>query len=418
MAIGKGLEKGYLSEDEAKKLSSEAFSGIECADKKVLVIIPDHTRTAPVSLFFKIITAQIGKKTKKLDYLVALGTHPPMEEEKILKLVGISRKEKEEKYSRVNFFNHKWNDPAFLTTIGTIPENKIEAISNGLLKENVEVQVNKMILNYDFIIIVGPVFPHEVVGFSGGNKYFFPGIAGPEVLHFFHWLGALITNPEINGTKDTPVRKVIDIASSFIKKPKLCFCLVIKDKRLSGLFIGKPEEAWSEAADLSSKLNIVYKDKTFKKVLGIAPKMYDDLWTAGKVMYKLENIVEDGGELIIYAPHITEVSYTHGKLLDEIGYHVRDYFLKQTGKFSRIPGGIKAHSTHVKGIGTYENGIEKPRIKVYLATEIPQERCKKINLGYKDYKSINLADWEDKEDEGILLVPNAGETLYRLKQKN
>ena len=415
MVIGKGLDRGSLSDEEVINFSSKALSNNDLNGKRVLVIIPDHTRTAPVSLFFKIITTQLEKKVTKLDYLVALGTHPPMEEEKILKLVGISQKERKEKYSRVNFFNHKWDDPDSLTTIGTIPENKIEEVSNGLLKENVKVQVNKMILNYDYIIIVGPVFPHEVVGFSGGNKYFFPGIAGPEVLHFFHWLGALITNPEINGTKDTPVRKVIDIASSFIKKPKLCFCLVIKDKKLSGLFIGKPEEAWSKAADLSNKLNIVYKDKTFKKVLGIAPKMYDDLWTAGKVMYKLENIVEDGGELIIYAPHITEVSYTHGKLLDKIGYHVRDYFLEQPDKFPRIPGGIKAHSTHVKGIGTYKDGIEKPRINVTLATGIPKERCEKINLGYKNYKSIDLSDWKNKEHEGILLVPNAGETLYRLK---
>jgi nickel-dependent lactate racemase len=338
-----------------------------------------------------------------------------MKKEQILKLVGIPQEEKENKYSSIDFFNHKWDDPQSLTTIGRIPEDKIEEVSNGLLKENVEVQVNKMILDYDFLIIVGPVFPHEVVGFSGGNKYFFPGIAGPEVLHFFHWLGALITNPEINGTKDTPVRKVIDIASSFIKKPKLCFSLVIKDKKLSGLFIGKPEEAWSKAADLSSKLNIIYKDKAFKKVLGIAPKMYDDLWTAAKVMYKLENVVEDGGELIIYAPYITEVSYTHGKIIDKVGYHVRDYFLEQSSKFSWVPGGIKAHSTHVKGIGTYEDGKEKPRINVILATKISEERCKKINLGYKNHKSINISDWENKEDEGILLVRNAGETLYRLK---
>ncbi len=415
MVIGKGLDKGFLSNKEVINLSTRALSDIDCTDKRVLVIIPDHTRTAPVSLFFKTIFDSIERKVKKLDFLIALGTHPPLKKEQILKLVGISQEEKEKEYSSVDFFNHKWDDPKSLTTIGTISEDKIEDVSNGLLKENVEVQVNKIILDYDFLIIVGPVFPHEVVGFSGGNKYFFPGIAGPEVLHFFHWLGALITNPQINGTKDTPVREVINIASSLIKIPKLCFSLVIKDKKLSGLFIGKPEEAWSKAADLSSKLNIIYKDKPFKKVLGIAPKMYDDLWTAGKVMYKLENIVENGGELIIYAPHITEVSYTHGKTIDKVGYHVRDYFLKQANKFSWVPGGIKAHSTHVKGIGTYENGIERPRINIFLATEIPEERCKRINLGYKDYKSINLSDWKNKEDKGILLVPNAGETLYRLK---
>ena len=330
-------------------------------------------------------------------------------------MVGISEKEKNQKYSSIDFFNHSWDNPNALTTIGTISESEIEQISNGLLKENVEVQVNKIIFNYNCLIIVGPVFPHEVVGFSGGNKYFFPGIAGTEVVHFFHWLGALITNPEINGKKQTPVRKVIDIASSFIKIPTLCFSLVIKDKKMSGLFIGNPQESWSKAADLSGKLNIVYKDKTFKKVLGIAPKMYDDLWTGGKVMYKLENVVQDGGELIIYAPHIREVSYTHGEILDRVGYHVRDYFLKQPDKFSWVPGGIKAHSTHIKGIGTYKNGIERPRINVFLATSIPEERCKKINLGYKDYRAINLSDWEDKEDKEILLVPKAGEILYQVK---
>jgi nickel-dependent lactate racemase len=415
MAIGKGLDKGYLTHEEALDISSDALSEIDFTGKKVLVIIPDHTRTAPVDLFFKIIFELIGKKVKKLDFLVALGTHPPMKKERILKLVGISPEEKEDKYSSIDFFNHKWDDPGSLAVIGTIPEDKIEEITGGLLKENVVVKINKMILDYDMLIIVGPVFPHEVVGFSGGNKYFFPGIAGPEVLNFFHWLGALITNLEINGVKETPVRKVIDIASSFIKIPKICFSLVIKDKKLSGLFIGSAEEAWAKAADLSSKLHIIYKNRTYKKVLGIAPKMYDDLWTAGKVMYKLEKVVENGGEIIIYAPHVTEVSYTHGAILDKVGYHVRNYFLAQKDKFSWVPGGIKAHSTHVKGIGTYKKGVEKPRINVFLATGIPEERCKLINLGYKDLDSINLSEWENKEDEGILLVHNAGETLYRLK---
>ena len=415
MVIGKGLDSGYLCREDVIDISSRALSNIDFNAKRTLVIIPDHTRSAPVGQFFRVISDLIGKKVEKLDFIIALGTHPPMEYANILKHIEISEEEKKEKYSSIRLFNHQWDNPESLASIGTISEDKIEEITSGLMKESVTVDINKKILDYDILIIVGPVFPHEVVGFSGGNKYFFPGIAGPEVLNFFHWLGALITNPEINGTKDTPVRKVIDIASSFIKKTKICFSLVVKDKKLSGLFIGKPEEAWRKAADLSEKLHIVYKDKKFKKVLGIAPKMYDDLWTAGKVMYKLENIVEDGGELIIYAPHITEVSYTHGKTLDKIGYHVRDYFLAQKEKFSWVPGGIKAHSTHVKGIGTYKNGIEKPRINVILATKIPEERCNRINLGYKDYKSIDISNWENKEEEGILLVRNAGETLYRLK---
>ena len=181
MVIGKGSDKGYLSDEEVINLSAKALSHIDCKDKKVLVIIPDHTRTAPISLFFKTIFDLLGKKVKKLDFLVALGTHPPLKKENILKLVQITQEEKEGKYASVDFFNHKWDDPKALTNLGTIPKDKIEEVSDGLLKENVKVQVNKIILDYDFLIIVGPVFPHEVVGFSGGNKYFFPGIAGPEV---------------------------------------------------------------------------------------------------------------------------------------------------------------------------------------------------------------------------------------------
>jgi nickel-dependent lactate racemase len=161
-------------------------------------------------------------------------------------------------------------------------------------------------------------------------------------------------------------------------------------------------------------VHIVYKDRPYQTILGLAPEMYDDIWTAGKVMYKLEPILADGGTLIIYAPHITEISYTHGKYLDRIGYHTRDYFLKRMDQFSGIPRGIIAHSTHVKGIGTFIDGVEKPRANVILATGISKERCEKVNLGYMNPKEIKMADYENKENEGILVVRHAGEVLYRL----
>jgi nickel-dependent lactate racemase len=195
----------------------------------------------------------------------------------------------------------------------------------------------------------------------------------------------------------------------------MCLSLVVKGEALAGLYVGTPEEAFSAAADLSNQLHVIYKDHPFQQVLSCAPRMYDDLWTGGKCMYKLEPVVADDGELIIYAPHISEVSVTHGTTIKKIGYHVRDYFVKQMDKFSDIPGGIMAHSTHVKGIGHFENGAEKPRIHVTLATQIPEHVCKQINLGYRDPNSINIEDWKDREDEGILYVPKAGEMLYRLK---
>jgi hypothetical protein len=143
--------------------------------------------------------------------------------------------------------------------------------------------------------------------------------------------------------------------------------------------------------------------------------MYDELWVGGKCMYKLEPVVADGGELIIYAPHIHEVSVVHGALIESIGYHCRDYFLKQWDKFKDIAWGTLAHSTHVRGVGTYEDGVEHCRIQVTLATGIPEETCCKINLGYRDPASIRFEDYKDREDEGILFVPKAGEMLFRLE---
>lgn len=415
MLIGYGSKDKALSEGEIYCLGEKAFSSLSLKNSRILVLIPDHTRTCPVGLFFRIFYELLYKKVKKLDYLLALGTHKPLSFEKILERVEISQKLYKEKYKNIGLYNHLWEEEDIFKTIGVIPASRIKEITGGLFSKEVVIKINKIIFEYDLVIILGPTYPHEVVGFSGGNKYLFPGIAGKEIINFFHWLGAIITNPVINGVKDTPVRKVIDEAASFIKTPILSFNLVVKGSELKGLFIGNPREAFSRAADLSSEIHIIYKEKPFEKILGIAPLMYDDLWVAGKVMYKLEPVVSPGGELIIYAPHIDEVSYTHGHIIDKIGYHVRDYFLKQWDKFKDFPWGVVAHSTHVRGIGTFENGIEKPRIKVTLATGIPEERCRKINLGYLNPASIRISEWEGKEKEGILLVPHAGEILYKLK---
>jgi nickel-dependent lactate racemase len=186
-------------------------------------------------------------------------------------------------------------------------------------------------------------------------------------------------------------------------------------KDTKAVFFGEPLEAWSAAADLSAQTHIIYKKKPFKTVLAIAPPMYDEIWVAGKCMYKLEPVVADGGELIIYGGHIHEVSVTHDVMIKKVGYHVRDYFTKQAERFADIPGTIKAHSTHVRGNGTYEDGVEKPRVDVTLATSIPEEVCRQINLGYRDINTIDVSEYENREDEGILVVHNAGEILYRIE---
>jgi nickel-dependent lactate racemase len=350
-----------------------------------------------------------------LNFLIALGTHPPIEEKDILEMMKITPDEKARQYSKIGFFNHAWEDPQALATLGVIPKKEMIELTDGLMPQEVPVSLNKMILDHDHILICGPVFPHEVVGFSGGNKYFFPGIAGSEIINITHWIGALHTSYKIIGTKDTPVRRVINRAASFIPKPRHAVCAVVCHEGVNGVYVGTPEEAYSAAADLSSQTHIIWVDKPFRQILSVMPTMYDDLWTGAKGMYKVEPAVADGGEVIIYAPHITEISYTHGHHIRKVGYHVRDYFVKQMDRFRDIPLSILAHSTHVRGIGTFENGIERPRVRVTLATSIPEAVCKQINLEYRDPATICPDEWKGREAEGILFIPRAGEDLYRIK---
>lgn len=384
-------------------------------DRRVLLIIPDHTRTAPVGLMFKTIHKHLSPVVKVLDILIALGTHVAMTEEAICERLEISLSERQGLYREVKFFNHEWDNPAALQQVGIIDADEIRDLTQGLFAMDVPVEVNKLVFQYDQVVIIGPVFPHEVVGFSGGNKYLFPGVAGPQILNFFHWLGAVVTNPMIIGNQWTPVRKVVDKAGALVNVSKLCFCLVVEGHELAGVYAGSPEGAWAAAVNLSRQLHITYKDHPYHTILSCAPKMYDELWTGGKCMYKLEPVLADGGELIIYAPHITEISLTHGRVIREVGYHCRDYFLKQWDRFKDYPWGVLAHSTHVRGIGMFENGVERCRAQVTLATGIPESVCRQINLGYRDPRSIRPEDYAGREDEGILLVPKAGEMLFQLK---
>jgi lactate racemase len=419
--IGKGLASGWLEDGEIQSLVSEGLDKLGLSNKRVLVIIPDNTRTMPQLLFFQSIVKNLIPRVTSLGFLVALGTHPPMDQSSLYKMLGINSLA--EYGPKLHIYNHEWNNPAALTSVGEIPAEKINEISQGLLSIEVPVRINRLILEHDHIIICGPVFPHEVVGFSGGNKYFFPGSAGPDIINLTHWLGALITSIQMIGVADTPVRQVINYAANLIPRPRTAICSVVEAvvinnqsvPKIAGVYIGSPEEAFIAAAKLSAHKHIVWCKHPYKRILSVLPEMYNELWVGAKGMYKVEPVLADDGEVIIYAPHLNDISFSHGKIIQEIGYHVRDYFTKQWEKFSTYPWSVLAHSTHLRGIGSYKDGIEAPRIKVTLATGIPAEICQKINLGYYNPASIDVNEWKEREGEGILLVPHAGELLFRLR---
>lgn len=388
------------------------------AGQKILTLIPDHTRSLPLPYLFRALV-EILHDSKQLDFMVALGTHPPLSEESLNKLVGITLEERNTRYKHVGILNHVWDDLSALTTLGIMEQDEVRMIAgerwHSSLPDQVQIRINKAVLNYDHILILGPTFPHEVVGFSGGAKYLFPGISGAEMINAMHWLGALASVIGTIGIKDTPVREMIHAAAARLKTPVTLIALTVDGHDLSGMFIGDQISAWSAAADLSAQRHIHWSEKSFQRVLSCAPPMYNELWTAAKAMYKLEPAVALGGEVIIYAPNLDVVSHVHGKYIYEIGYHILPYFLADWDRFKHIPLGVLAHSTHLRGSGVMDGIIEKPNVRVTLAGKIPAEDCTRLNLGYLDPAKVNIDEWINREDEGILYVPKAGEMLYRVR---
>jgi len=415
---------GLLSNEVIRKTLEIGLAG-KFAGQKVLVLIPDHTRSLPLPFLFRA-SVEILHDVKQLDFMVALGTHPPLSEDNLNRLVGITSEERNTQYAEIELLNHAWNDPSALTTLGIMEQDEVREVAgvnwHSSLPERVPIRINKAAVEYDHIIIMGPTFPHEVVGFSGGAKYMFPGISGAEMINATHWLGALAGVVGTIGIKDTPVRTMIHAASRRLTTPITLIALTVASSRdsgngheLAGLFIGDLYEAWDAAADFSAQRHIQWCDKPYRRVLSCAPAMYDELWTGAKAMYKLEPAVALGGEVIIYAPHLDVVSHVHGKYIYEVGYHILPYFLNDWERFKYIPLGVLAHSTHLRGSGVMENGIEKPNVRVTLASRIPADDCAKLNLGYLDPSSIDMTEWQTREDEDVLYVPKAGEVLYRLR---
>jgi nickel-dependent lactate racemase len=388
-------------------------------NQRVLALIPDHTRSLPLPFLFRALV-DVLREAKQLDFMVALGTHPLLSDEQLNKLVGITAEERNTRYAKIGLLNHAWNNPSALTMLGAMEQDEVRAIAgvrwHPSLPQRVPIRINKVALEYDHILILGPTFPHEVVGFSGGAKYLFPGISGAEMIDATHWLGALAGVVGTIGIKDTPVRRMIHVAAGRLKTPVTLVALVVQGHDLAGMFIGDMLEAWSAAADFSAQRHIVYYERPFRRVLSCAPPMYNELWTAAKAMYKLEPAVAVGGEVVIYAPHLDAVSRVHGRYIYETGYHILPYFLANWERFKHIPLGVLAHSTHLRGSGVMENGVEKPNVRVTLASKIPPEDCARLNLGYLDPATIHMDEWENREDEGILYVLKAGEILYRLKK--
>jgi nickel-dependent lactate racemase len=426
---GTVLEEEQVTAFVREQLAAHPFDG-----RSVCVLVPDATRTSPLPLLLRAVHGALHGRVSRLTVLIALGTHAAMGEEALARHLGYAAGHLEQTYPDTVVVNHEWWRPDTFVDLGTVPASRIAELSEGRMRLPVPVLLNRAVVEHDIALVVGPVLPHEVVGISGGNKYFFPGVGGQKIIDVSHWLGALITSAEIIGTTGiTPVRALIDDGAALIPSEKLALCVVtaevadgaadgavdaavpspILGSGLHSVSFGDTRASWASAAEVCAATHVTYLTAPVRRVLSIVPAMYDEIWTAAKGFYKLEPVVADGGEVILYAPHVKEISSTHPEIHD-IGYHCRDYFVKQWDRFAHVPWGVLAHSTHLRGAGTFdaETGEERLRVQVTLATAIPEGVCQDLNLGYLDPASVDPDAFA--ADPETLVVPRAGEMLFRL----
>jgi len=410
-----------LSDSQVTEFVRQQLAGADLDGRSVCVIVPDGTRSCPLPLLLGAVHAALHGRASRLTVLVALGTHAAMTPARLAGHLGYPEAAPEQVYPGMQVRQHEWWDPDTFVDLGVISGDRVGELSGGLLHRPVHVRLNRALVDHDVALVIGPVFPHEVVGFSGGNKYFFPGVAGPEIIDLSHWLGALITSVQIIGSRGvTPVRALIDEAADRIPARKLALSVVVESGSgaAHSLSFGDTQASWSAAADVAAESHVRYLAEPVRRVLSIVPPKYDDIWTGAKGFYKLEPVVADGGQVILYAPHITEISAMHPEI-NEIGYHCRDYFVKQWDRFEHLHWGVLAHSTHLRGAGTYEPDrdgtapVERLRVTVTLATGIPEDVVRAVNLDYLDPASVDIAAFE--ADPDTFVVPHAGEILYRLR---
>lgn len=384
--------------------------------ERVLAVIPDKTRDDNTHVLFPVADEFLNQRgVASFDVLVAQGTHPPMSESQKLSKIGSTN------FSG-HLFDHRWDEPDELITLGELSAETVHRLTDGLIEQAVPVTINKLLAPgiYDTVLVFGATVPHEVAGFAGGAKYFFPGVAGPELTHTTHWLGALAGIENIIARVDTPTRRLIEAAADLIPARIISLNTVVS-RELDGelvtyaLFAGDIREAFRRATEVSRQVHIRYTGRKYKRVIALLDPHYDELWVGGKASYKLGAIVEEGGELIIYAPHLTKLSETHGALIEKYGYAPLESVRDMLGVSQELRENlcIAAHLAHVAYAGRLDDkGKVVPRYKITMASGLDEETCRRVNLGYLDHR---LFDYEAlRSDTDTLIVENAGRDLYQV----
>jgi len=287
------------------------------------------------------------------------------------------------------------------------------------MDREVPVQLNAHLApgQYDVVFVIGATVPHEVAGFAGGAKYFFPGVAGPELTHLTHWLGALATIERVIGRIETPTRRVIEAAADRVPARVIAFTSVStrNDAGLvtHALFAGDLRETVRSAAEISSRVHVRYTGRRYRRIVALLDEHYDELWVGGKASYKLGGIIEDGGELVIYAPHLTGISTTHGRLIEKYGYAPLEQVREMVEESDELQANlcVAAHLAHVSYAGRIgAQGRIEPRYRITLASAVSEDVCRRVKLAFQRCESVDIE--AARRDPDTLVVEHAGRDLY------
>ena len=399
-----------LSAEELKKGLFRALDKLG-EKKKVLVIPPDYTR----------LSSKAGELTnfawqyygeKLTDILPALGTHTPMTEEQISHMFGNT--------PRNLFREHDWRND--VVTLGTVPAEFVNEVSEGAVSYSWPAQVNKLLIEgeFDLILSIGQVVPHEVVGMANYNKNILVGTGGSEGINKSHFIGAAYGMEKMMGHADTPVRKVFNYASEkFTSHLPIVYVQTVvglnEEGQLQtyGLFIGDDYSVFDKAAGLSLKVNFEIVDKPLKKVIvWLDPKEFKSTWLGNKSVYRTRMALADGGELIVIAPGLVEFGEDKqiDKLIRKYGYFGTPHTLKLVEENEDLQNnlGAAAHLIHGSSEGrfsiTYCPGKGRDNLS--------REEIISVGFNWADIDKITAKYNPEKLKNGFNKMPDGEEIFY------
>lgn len=375
--------------------------------KKILLIPPDITRYHSHAGAITRHYYERLKATATVDILPALGTHEPMTKEEL-----------DDMYYDIphdRFIVHRWRDD--VVKVGEVPGDYVAQITEGLWREPVTMEINKIILDpsYDLIISIGQVVPHEVIGMANHAKNVFVGCGGKSTINQSHMIGAVYGMERMMGKDHTPVRKVLDYAwKHFLKDVPLIFVLTVTTAPMGkvlthGLYIGDTRQALEKAVATSQKLNIDYVEEPIKTcVVYLDPKEFKSTWLGNKAVYRTRMAIKDGGELIIIAPGIDKFGEDPqiDALIRTFGYVGRNRVLElfKTQATLRQNMSAAAHLIH---------GSSDGRFKItYAVKGLSIEEIESVNYAAMDYDEAIKRFPIDQLKPGFQILKDGQKIFY------